>query len=171
MHVQVHPNAWNRILSATHFPRTVCRVNLVNFPVLLLLVDAVCQLPSVHVLPKPVRRGVPAAMETIKEVLKGVEFNSDDSIIIADVLPNKQLELVVHAAFIKCSIHNRTNQNCKKWHLTSRHLTTNRITSSLPATDHIKTGHHITTMERLKARSLKKLGLGIAVVGHPVHIL
>ena len=39
-------------------------------------------------------------METIKEVLKGVEFNSDDSIIIADVLPNKQLELVVHAAFI-----------------------------------------------------------------------
>ncbi len=32
-------------------------------------------------------------------------------------------------------------------------------------------GHHITIMERLKARSLKKLGLGIAVVGHPVHIL
>ena len=26
-------------------------------------------------------------------------------------------------------------------------------------------------MERLKTRSLKKLGLGIAVVGHRVHIL
>ena len=45
------------------------------------------------------------------------------------------------------------------------------ITSSHPATNHIKTGHHITTMERLKTRSLKKPGLGIAVVGHPVHIL
>ena len=56
-------------------------------------------------------------------------------------------------------------------HITSPHLTANRITSSLPATNHIKTGHHITTMERLKARSLKQLGLGIAVVGHPVHIL
>ena len=54
-------------------------------------------------------------------------------------------------------------------HLTSPH--NQRITSSLPATNHIKTGHHITTMERLKARSLKQLGLGIAVVGHPVHIL
>ena len=59
------------------------------------------------------------------------------------------------------------------WHDISQlttlpHLTS---TSSLPATNHIKTGHHITTMERLKARSLKQLGLGIAVVGHPVHIL
>ena len=63
--------------------------------------------------------------------------------------------------------HDATN------HITSPHITLqpNRITSSLPATNHIKTGHHITTMERLKARSLKQLGLGIAVVGHPVHIL
>ena len=51
------------------------------------------------------------------------------------------------------------------------YVTTIHITSSHPATNHIKTGHHITTMERLKTRSLKKPGLGIAVVGHPVHIL
>ena len=31
--------------------------------------------------------------------------------------------------------------------------------------------HHITTVERLKTRSLKNFGLGIAVVGHPMHIL
>lgn len=51
-----------------------------------------CQLPFVHVLAKQVRRGVPAAMETLKEVFKGVDFNSDDSIIVADVLPNRRLE-------------------------------------------------------------------------------
>ena len=50
-------------------------------------------------------------------------------------------------------------------YLISRHLTTNHIISSHPATNHIKTGHHIAAMERLKARSHKKLGLGIALVG------
>ncbi len=32
-------------------------------------------------------------METIKEILKGMDCNSDDSIIIADVIPNKYLSL------------------------------------------------------------------------------
>ena len=50
-------------------------------------------------------------------------------------------------------------------YLISRHFTTNHIVSFNPATNHIKTGHHIAAMERLKARSHKKLGLGIALVG------
>ena len=82
------------------------------------------------------------------------------------------LQLTVQYQFSNSLVtgQDSTRRNYQHY-LTSRHLTTNRITSSPPATNHIKTGHHITTMERLKARSLKQLCLGIAVVGHPVHIL
>jgi len=56
-------------------------------------------------------------------------------------------------------------------YLTSLCLTTNHISASHPASNTSKQVIHITTMERLKACSLKKLGFGIAAVGSLLRIL
>ena len=75
-----------------------------------------------------------------------------------------------------------------KWHDTTSHHMTWHDISQLTTLPHLTSPHNqphyfispcnqphqnrsITTMEWMKARSLKKLGLGIAAVGHPVHIL